>query len=420
MKKIIIRVVFSIVALIFVFTAGLWAGFSLNSIKRYFLENDSSDSGIISSEDEESGILDNISDTIRGRFSIKPLEEALGYISQDALEGFSEQTLMKAAIEGMLSILDDRHSEYFTVEEYEKITDSFSGTISGIGVIVTQEEDGDIVVVQSLPETPAGRAGIREGDIIKVVDGVDVSEMILENVIVLIKGEEGTSVNIKFYRPEGEKTFDVTLIRARFYAPNLFAELMEDNIAYIHYIGFQYKGSELLDTELEKLINQGAKALIFDLRNNLGGTLIDAVDVCDLFLNEGSIVTVRGRTDNDERVDEFFAREGKYTEIPIIVLINGFSASASELVAGALRDNNRALLIGEKSFGKGTVQVIRELSDGSGLKFTSAKYFLPSGVSIDGVGVIPAIEVELTLKDTEDLQLKRALEEIKKMIEGQK
>lgn len=418
MKKIIIRIVVSIIALIFVFSAGLWAGFSLNSLKRYFLGNSSSDTGPISSEEEKPGILEDITESLTGRFSAKPIEEALNFIGQDALEELSEQELIKAAIEGMLSLLDDRHSEYFTIEEYEKITDSFSGTMSGIGVIVTQEEDGDIVVVQPLPDTPAGRAGISKGDIIKAVDGVDVSEMVLENVVAMIKGEEGTSVEITFFRPEENKTFDVTLVRARFYVPNLFAELLEDNIAYIQYIGFQDKGAELLDSELERLIGQGAQALIFDLRNNLGGTLDDAVDVCDLFMDGGTIVTVRGRSDNEERVDEYFASDGKYTEIPIIVLINSFSASASELVAGALRDNDRALLVGEKSFGKGTVQVIHDLSDGSGLKFTTAQYFLPSGVSIDGVGVIPDIEVELTPEDTEDLQLNRAIEEIKKMIEG--
>ena len=138
-----------------------------------------------------------------------------------------------------------------------------------------------------------------------------------------------------------------------------------------------------------------------------------------MFLDSGAIVTVRGRTENEERVDEYFAEKGKFTEIPLMVLINGYSASASELVAGALRDNERALLIGETSFGKGTVQVIHELSDGSGLKFTTAKYFLPSGVSIEGVGVLPDIEVLLTIEDTEDLQLNGAIEEIKKMAGGQ-
>jgi len=419
MKKIIIRVIVSIVVLIFVFSAGLWAGFSFDTIKRYFLRERSNNAGEISpQEDDSPGFIEDITDTIKSRFSTKPFEEALDFISQDSVKEFSKQELLRAAIEGMLTLLDDRHSEYFTVEEYEKITESFSGTMSGIGIIVTQEEDNSIVVVKPLPGTPAGNAGIREGDIIKEVDGVDISDMVLENVVAMIKGKEGTSVDITFYRPGDDETFAVTLVRARFYVPNVFAEMVEDNIALIQYIGFQDGGADLLDSELSALIDQGAEGLIFDLRNNLGGTLDDAVEVCDLFLDEGAIVTVRGRSDNDERVDEYFAREGKYTGIPIIVLINGFSASASELAAGALRDNDRALLVGETSFGKGTVQVIHELSDGSGLKFTTARYFLPSGVSIDGVGVIPDIDIELMPEDTEDLQLEKAIEEMKKMIEG--
>jgi len=419
MKRIVIKVIVSIVVIIFVFSAGLWAGFSINTLRRYFLDDETaSDTEKVSSEDKKPGLLEDISDTIKGRFSIKPLEEALDFISQDAISQVSKQELLSAGIEGMLSLLDDRHSEYFTVEEYEKITESFSGTMSGIGVIVTQDDDGSIVVVKPLPDTPAGQAGIREGDVITEVDGVDISGMVLENVVAMIKGEEGTSVDLTFYRPEEDRTFEVTLVRARFYVPNLFAELLEENIAYIQYIGFQDRGADLLDSELERLKDEGAEALILDLRNNLGGTLEDAVDVCELFLSDGAIVTVRGRTGNEERVDEYFARDGKYIEIPLVVLINEFSASASELVAGALRDNDRALLVGETSFGKGTVQVIHELSDGSGLKFTTAKYFLPSGVSIDGVGVVPDIEVELTPEDTEDLQLERAIEEIKNMIEG--
>jgi carboxyl-terminal processing protease len=418
MKQIIIKAIVSIVVLIFVFSAGVWAGLSLETLNINFTGKNVGTQDVSSSDGESPGIIGNISNTIKERFSIKPFQEALEFIREDAAQEYTRQELLRAAIEGMLSLLDDRHSEYFTVEEYEKIAESFSGTMSGIGVIVTQEEDGSIVVVKPLPDTPAGSAGIREGDIIKAVDGVDISGMVLENVVAMIKGEQGTSVDITFYRPADDETFTVTLVRARFYVPNVFAEMAEENIAYIQYIGFQDNGADLLDSELEKLIDRGAEALILDLRNNLGGTLEDAVDVCDLFLDKGAIVTVRGRSDDKERVDEYFAREGKYMEIPIVVLINGFSASASELAAGALRDNDRALIIGEQSFGKGTVQVIHELSDGSGLKFTTARYFLPSGVSIDGVGIMPDIEVELTLEDTEDLQLERAIEEIKKMIEG--
>ena len=418
MKKIIIQVLVSIVVIIFVFTAGLWAGFSFNSIKKYFLSSNNGSSDTNNTQ-EQTGLLEEISETIKNRFSLKPFEEAFEYISNDSLMAFQKQELLQAAIEGMLTLLDDRHADYFTVDEYEKITESYSGTMSGIGIIVTQDDEGRVVVVKPLPGTPAGSAGIREGDHIIAVNGQDISEMVLENVVTLIKGKEGTSVNITFYRPDEDSTFEITLVRVRFYVPNLFSEMLEDNIAYIQYIGFQDGGAEFLESEIEKLTSEGAESVIFDLRNNLGGTLDDAVAVCDLFMDSGAIVTVRGRTDNEERMDEYFADKGKYTEITLIVLINGFSASASELVAGALRDNDRALLVGETSFGKGTVQVIHELSDGSGLKFTTAKYFLPSGVSIEGVGVLPDIEVILTAEDTEDLQLNKAIEEIKKMADRQ-
>lgn len=419
MKKIIIQVLVSIVVIIFVFTAGLWAGFSYNSIRKYFLSSNSGNSDTNSTQEERPGLFEEISETIKNRFSLTPFEEAFDYISNDSLMAFQKQELLQAAIEGMLTLLDDRHADYFTVDEYEKITESYSGTMSGIGIIVTQDDEGTVIVVKPLPDTPAGSAGIREGDHIIAVNGQDISEMVLENVVTLIKGKEGTSVDVTFYRPGEDKTFEITLVRARFYVPNLFAEIIEENIAYIQYIGFQDGGAEFLESEIEKLIGEGAESIIFDLRNNLGGTLDDAVAVCDLFMDSGAIVTVRGRTDNEERVDEYFAEKGKYTEIPLVVLINGFSASASELVAGALRDNKRTILVGETSFGKGTVQVIHELSDGSGLKFTTAKYFLPSGVSIEGVGILPDIEVILTAEDTEDLQLNKAIEEIKKMAGGQ-
>ena len=419
MKKIIIKVLVSIVVIIFVFSAGLWAGFSFNSIKKYFLSTNRGSNDASDVLEEKPGLLEGISESIINRFSLKPFEEAFEYISSDSLVTLQKQELLQAAIEGMLILLDDRHADYFTVDEYEKITESYSGTMSGIGIIVTQDDEGRIVVVKPLPGTPAGSAGIREGDHIIAVNGEDVSDMVLENVVTLIKGEEGTSVDVTFFRPEEDRTFEISIVRERFYVPNLFSEIVEDNIAYIQYIGFQDGGAELLESEIEKLLDQGAGSIIFDLRNNLGGTLDDAVAVCDLFMDSGAIVTVRGRTDDEERVDEYFAGNGKYTEIPLVILINGFSASASELVAGALRDNDRALLVGEISFGKGTVQVIHELSDGSGLKFTTAKYFLPSGVSIEGVGVLPDIEVVLTAGDTEDLQLNRAIEEIKVMMDGQ-
>jgi carboxyl-terminal processing protease len=244
--------------------------------------------------------------------------------------------------------------------------------------------------------------------------------MDLDKVVAMIKGKEGTSVNIKIYRPSTDKTFKITVTRAKFDIPNLVSDIYEEDVGYIWYYDFQMGGANQLDKEIQKLIERGAKGLILDLRNNPGGAWDDAIDVSDLFLNEGKIVSVKGRSDNKEETDEYIASEGKYTEIPLVVLINGFSASASELVAGALKDNDRAILVGEKSYGKGVVQVLYELSDKSGIKFTTAKYFLPSGISIDGTGITPDIIVEQKPDDEEDAQLNRAIEEIRTLINNAK
>lgn len=413
MKKNVLRVVIAVIVVIFTFSTGLWVGISFDSFKKYVF-NVNQDS--TSEDNGDGGFLEDISESIKRNFSVKPIEEAINLISESALVERSKDELLKAAVEGILSVLDDKHTEYFTAEEYEKIMESYSGTMSGIGVIVTLDNDGQVVVVRTLSDTPACRAGIVEGDIITEVDGMDIKDMALEKVVTMIRGEEGTEVNLKIYRPEDNGIIEVTVTRARFDVPNLISDIFEEDVGYIQYFDFQDRGAQKLDKEIQKLIDGGAKGLILDLRNNPGGVLDDAVEVCDLFLDEGIIVTIKGRTENKERIDKYLAWKGKYTEIPLVVLINGFSASASEVVAGALKDNDRAILVGERSFGKGTVQVIYELSDGSGLKFTTARYFLPLGLSVDGVGINPDILVKLEPDATEDIQLIKAIEEINTLI----
>ena len=411
MKKNVLRVVIAVIIVIFTFSAGLWIGISFDSFKGYLFNANQN-----SASKDSGSILEEISGSITSKFSIKPIEEIIDLVSGSALVERSKEELLKAAIEGILLVLDDKYTEYFTAEEYKKIMESYSGTMSGIGIIVTLDNEGRIVVVRTLSDTPACRAGIVEGDIITEVDGMDIKDMALEKVVAMIRGKEGTKVNLKIYRPEDDNIIEVTVTRARFDVPNLISDIFEEDIGYIQYFDFQNKGVQQLDREIQKLIDGGAKGVILDLRNNPGGVLDDAVEVCDLFLDEGIIVTIRGRMENKERIDKYFARKGKYTEIPLVILINEFSASASELVAGALRDNNRAILVGERSYGKGVVQVIYELTDGSGIKFTTAKYFLPLGSFIDGVGIEPDILVKLEPDATEDLQLNKAIEEIKSLI----
>ncbi|MEA2015538.1 MAG: S41 family peptidase [Actinomycetota bacterium] len=413
MKKIVLKIVIYAVVIIFVFSTGLWTGVSCSYIRDYTEEllgsitgNSSIDNGNGIDSPEGTGNVQNI----------EPIMDALDLISGNSISEKNEEELVRSALEGMLSTLDDKYSDYFTEEEYRLIMESYNGTISGIGVVVTLDEEERVIVVRVLEGTPASKTDIKAGDIISGVEHTDIKSMELEKVVAMIKGETGTEVDLEFYRPSDDSSYELTITRAKFDVPNLISESYEEDIGYIWYYDFQMSGVDQLDREVQELIDDGMKGLILDLRNNPGGAWDDAIEVCDLFIDEGMIVTVKGRLDGRERIDEYFAREGKYTEIPIIVLINGYSASASELVAGALKDNDRAVLIGEKSYGKGAVQALYGLSDGSGIKFTTAKYFLPSGISVEGVGVKPDIVVELELDAEEDVQLNRAIEEMEILI----
>ncbi|HEY4663268.1 MAG TPA: S41 family peptidase [Candidatus Humimicrobiaceae bacterium] len=399
MKKNVLIAVISIIIVIFVFSTGLWIGINFDSLKGYLSNTERNDTSAAADE-----------------FNLDTFEEVMDLISGNSLVEKSDEAIIRAGMEGILSALDDKYAEYFTAEEYSQIMEAYSGTTSGIGVVVTLNEEEQVLVIRILEDTPAYRAGIMEGDIIVEVDGTEIKDMDLEKIVAMIKGKEGTSVNLKIFRPSEDKTLEIGVTRAKFYIPNLISDIFEEDIGYIWYYDFQSNGAAQLDREIQKLIDDGASGLILDLRNNLGGTWDDAIEVCDLFINEGVISTIKGRTEDKESADEFIAREGKYTEIPLVVLINGYSASASELVAGALKDSGRAILVGERSYGKGVIQGLYELSDGSGIKFTTAKYFLPSGASVEGIGVRPDIIIELEEADTEDVQLNRAIEEINILI----
>jgi carboxyl-terminal processing protease len=403
MKKKVLIAVISIIIVIFVFSTGLWIGINFDSLKRYLLNTEQNNTFATDTE-----------------FNLDTFEEAMDLISGNSLVEKNDETLLRAAIEGALSVLDDKYTKYYTAEEYKKEIESILGAIVGIGIGVLPNDEGKVVVVRVFEDAPAYRAGIMEGDIITEVDGTEVKDIKnledIEKVVVMIKGEEGTIVNLKIYRPSEDIIYEVNVTRAVVDVPNLESEIFKEDIGYIRYYGFQGSGAGQLDEEIQKLIDDGVRGLILDLRNNGGGSLGDAINVCDLFLDEGIITTIRGRIDNEESVIEEIAREGKYTEIPLVVLINGLSASASELVAGALKDRDRAILVGERSYGKGVVQGVYGLSDGSGIKFTTAKYLLPSGASVEGIGVRPDIIVELKEDDTEDVQLNRAIEEINILI----
>ena len=408
-KKSVLRIIIAVVVAVVILAGGFLLGFNFISLKAGIFQ-----SGLNKSAETNASEPSTVSGDI---LSIKSIEDTINLILSNAINIKTKDELINAAVRGVVDSLGDKYADYFPRDEYNRILDSYSGTMSGIGIVVTADDKGQVVIVKPIADSPAFKKGVKEGDIIVAVEGKDIKGMTLETVLSSIRGKEGTDVNITVFRPSANNNLDFKITRERFYVPNYYAEVLEGSIAYVQYIDFQENGAKQMEKELKKIIDGGAKGIILDLRNNLGGTVIDAVDLCDLFLDSGVIATVKGRSNNKESFEEFLAKDGGYTEIPMIVLINGYSASASELTAGALKDNNRAVLVGEKSFGKGTVQVLERLSDGSGIKFTTAKYYLPSGVTIDGVGVQPDILVPLTPEDKEDLQLNRAIEEIKKMIE---
>ena len=350
--------------------------------------------------------------------SIKSIEQAINLILKEAINPKTKSELVMAAIQGILSKLEDNHAEYFTKEQYAKIMESYKGLMSGgIGIIVTLNDKKQAEVVKILPDSPSSSLDIQQGDLIKKVDGEEVSGIALEEVVSKIKGPVGTEVAITFYRPSEAKSFEFIIKRGTFVIPNFISEMADGNIAYIQYYDFQEGGAQQLEKEISGMIKNGAQGIILDLRNNLGGVLNDAVKFCDLFLEKDKlIVKIIGRSEGKEISTEFRSEEGRYSDIPLIILINEYSASASELSAGALRDNKRALLIGEKSFGKGTVQTLHILSDGSGIKFTTAKYYLPMGGSIDTTGLEPDIKIAQDPKLETDTQKDRAVEEMKKLL----
>lgn len=410
MKKSNLIKVIAILVAIVLLGSGFLLGLNFFSLRNYILNNTSATT-LINNESSES-----ISENPGGTLSEQSILQTIELVAANAIVKKTKDELIRAAIEGIIKSLNDAHADYFTRDEYSKILDSFSGTMSGIGVVVTQNDKNQVVIVKVIENSPAFTSGIKDNDIIIKVDGKNITGMALDQIVAAIKGQEGTEVGLTVMRTSDNSTLDFKIKRARFYVPNYFTKIINGNIMYIQYMDFQEDGAKKLDVEIQKQIDNGAKGIILDLRNNLGGVLDDAVDLCNLFLDKGIITTVKGRSNNQDSFQEFDAKGGKYKNVPLIVLINGYSASASELTAGALKDNKRAVLIGEKSYGKGTVQVLEKLADGSGIKFTTAKYYLPSGVTIDGTGVQPDIVVILTSQDTEDLQLNKAVEEMKKLI----
>lgn len=319
------------------------------------------------------------------------------------------QTIVYGAIRGSLQTLGDEYTSFIEPRIAAIINEDASGEFQGIGAYVRMRDDGKLEIAGIIPGTPAEEAGLRSGDRVLAVNGESIVGYSIYEAIALIRGPAGTPVTLLIERPGEEKTFEVTIVRARIEIPLVEARMLKDGIAYIKLTDFSATASRQMREALADLLARNPKGLILDLRNNPGGWLDQALEVADLFLDRGVILIERTK----EGEEVFRSRDGGPAEsIPLVVLINGGSASASEIVAGAIQDRGRGILIGEPTVGKGSVQRPYRLRDGSELRVTIAHWFTPNDRAISGQGLTPDIEVPWPedAGPDEDPQLDRAVE----------
>jgi carboxyl-terminal processing protease len=353
------------------------------------------------------------------------LAEVLERVKHEYVNPVDDHELLQAAIRGMVSSLDP-YSAYLDGEEYDEVKISSSGQYSGVGIEVSLEDD-QVVVVSPFEGSPAAEAGIRSGDVIATIDGVPVNTTALADTIGRMRGKEGTPVTIGILREGSPEPLQFALKRSRVELRSVKAELLEPGMGYVRISQFSETTGDDMNAALKDLRKRNGaalKGLVLDMRNNPGGVLEAAVSVADAFLDSGIIVTAKGRT--PESKFEMDATPGDALDgAPIVVLVNGGSASAAEIVAGALKDHHRAKLMGRTTFGKGSVQTVMPLSGDRAIKLTTSLYYTPSGISINHRGIAPDIELERDPKPPavpvppdapllqRDPEVKRALQELK-------
>ena len=349
------------------------------------------------------------------------------YIKNNYLRDVNDEDLLSGQLKGLVASLEDPYSAYLTEEEFNSLLEQTSGSFGGIGVVVTPGEDNLITVVSPVEDTPGERAGIITGDKIVRVNGKEFTSETMDEAVKEMKGEPGTEVKIDIVRKTDESNVEelkLNIKREEIRVKTVKSNRLEEDIGYISLSSFDEKTYIDFKKELDIFSESGIKGLILDLRNNPGGLLNVAAEITDEFLGEGDIVYTETKNGNREYLK---SDKGK-VEYPLVVLVNEGSASASEILAGAIKDRDRGKIIGMKTFGKGVVQVLQDLPDGSGLKLTVSEYFTPKGINIHGIGIEPNVKVENeggftnigpeNLED--DMQLKKAIEVLKKDIRTKK
>ncbi len=302
-----------------------------------------------------------------------------------------------------LKELEDPYTRFLDPSEFEELTSQTSGELSGVGIrLAVDEKTNELTVVEPIPNSPAAEAGLKAGDKIVQIDGKPTALMTLEQASAEIKGEVGTEVNLQIAR-QGQKVFDVTLMRAQIEVPSVNYNVNQEGnlrVGYIKLDEFSSHAAEQMKRAIEDLSEKQVSGFVLDLRGNPGGLLFSSVEIARMWMEKGAIVSTIDRRGGDQK---FSANGTALTELPLVVLVDNYSASASEILAGALQENKRATLVGTRTYGKGTVQSVHSLSDGSGLAVTIARYYPPSGTDINHKGIAPDVEIDLNTETQQSL-----------------
>lgn len=340
-------------------------------------------------------------------------------IDQKFLGEIDEEKVKQEAIRGYIKGLDDPYTEYMTKEEMEEFTSDVMGNFTGIGIYLTKDtEKNAVIVISPIKDTPAHKAGILPGDIITKVDGVSYTGEQLTEASNKIKGEVGSKVTLEILRDNKTLTFEIT--RENIKINHVESKVLENNIGYIEFNSFDDGCSKEFKNKLEELKKQNIKSLIIDIRSNGGGLVDEALDIADYIVEKDKTLLITVDKNQNEEITK--AKIDPIIDIPVVLLMNETSASASEILAGALKDNGKVTIVGEKSYGKGVIQELLTLKDGSGLKITTNEYYTPNHNKINKIGITPDVEVvlsdelkeKLVLEEKDDTQLQKAIEILKK------
>lgn len=332
---------------------------------------------------------------------------AYRFIETKYVNDTDDVKLIDGAIDGMVKSLNDPHSNYLSPKMYKTLMEQTEGSFAGIGVVMGMDNEQKIHIVGIMENSPGQKAGLQEGDEILAVDGVPVTQMAFDEVAAHVRGQAGTDVVLTIMRDNANQ--DITITRDNIKLKTVGHKMLDNNIGYIQIVSFSEDTANEFNEAYNDLKNQGMKALVLDLRNNPGGLLTTCVEIAKKLVPKGEIVSIVDKQGNKET----YSSSLEAPEYPLVVLINKNSASASEILSGAIQDTKTGTIIGNTSYGKGSVQTILPMFEDDAVKLTIAKYYTPSGRSIDGTGITPDIEINLDENATSDTQLNKALEILK-------